>query len=186
MGARTVGSGGLSLAFALGLSPAPMVTSPKAPLRSRTVGFPESGSDLGFPLEVFPIPLRLKRWLAYTPPGLGLPPGSSWFRGCGITRFSARLSPQSRTAKCPEPLRPFEALPRRGWHRVPSRRALPPLRRSYGLMRQTKFLRRNFVFPHSYPAVFAGCCQPLLGHGPSRRYLCKSFPGCLGPYPGGS
>jgi hypothetical protein len=45
-----------------------MVTSPKAPLRSRTVGFPESGSDLGFPLEVFPIPLRLKRWLAYTPP----------------------------------------------------------------------------------------------------------------------
>ena len=32
--------------------------------------------------------------------------------------------------------------------------------------------------------VFAGCCQPLLGVGPSRRYLCESFPTCLDPYPG--
>ncbi len=34
--------------------------------------------------------------------------------------------------------------------------------------------------------ILAGCCQPLLGDGPSRRYLCESFPGCLDPYPGGS
>ena len=34
--------------------------------------------------------------------------------------------------------------------------------------------------------VFAGCCQPLLGGGPSRRYLCTSFPACLDLYPGGS
>lgn len=32
--------------------------------------------------------------------------------------------------------------------------------------------------------VFAGCCQPLLGVGPSRRYLCESFSACLDPYPG--
>ena len=32
--------------------------------------------------------------------------------------------------------------------------------------------------------VFAGCRQPLLGDGPSRRYLHKSFPRCLDPYPG--
>mgnify|MGYP006920579015 FL=1 len=32
--------------------------------------------------------------------------------------------------------------------------------------------------------VFAGCCQPLLGTGPSRRYLCQSFPTCLDPYSG--
>jgi hypothetical protein len=32
--------------------------------------------------------------------------------------------------------------------------------------------------------VFAGCCQPLLGVGPSRRYLCKSFSACWNPYPG--
>ena len=33
--------------------------------------------------------------------------------------------------------------------------------------------------------VFAGCCQSLLGDGPSRRYLRKSISGCLDPYPGG-
>lgn len=32
--------------------------------------------------------------------------------------------------------------------------------------------------------VFAGCCQPLLGEGPSRCYLCESFSACLDPYPG--
>lgn len=32
--------------------------------------------------------------------------------------------------------------------------------------------------------VLAGCCQPLLGTGPSRRYLCRSFPTCLDPYSG--
>ena len=34
--------------------------------------------------------------------------------------------------------------------------------------------------------VFAGCCQPLLGTGPSRRYLCQSFPTCLDPCSGRS
>ena len=34
--------------------------------------------------------------------------------------------------------------------------------------------------------VCAGCGQPLLGGGPSRRCLCASFPACLDPYPGGS
>ena len=34
--------------------------------------------------------------------------------------------------------------------------------------------------------VFAGCGQPLLGVGLSRRYLCESFLPCLDPYPGGS
>lgn len=32
--------------------------------------------------------------------------------------------------------------------------------------------------------VFAACCQPLLGTGPSRRYLCRSFPTCLDLYSG--
>jgi hypothetical protein len=34
--------------------------------------------------------------------------------------------------------------------------------------------------------VLAGCRQPLLGVGLSRRYLCESFLSCLDPYPGGS
>jgi hypothetical protein len=33
--------------------------------------------------------------------------------------------------------------------------------------------------------VSAGCDQPLLLAGPSRRYLCESFPECLGPCHGG-
>src|SRR5499427_7346042 len=33
--------------------------------------------------------------------------------------------------------------------------------------------------------VSAGCYQPLLRVGPSRRYLCESFPECLGPCHGG-
>src|SRR4029450_9034273 len=33
--------------------------------------------------------------------------------------------------------------------------------------------------------VFAGCYQPLLPMGSSRRYLCESFLGCLVPYHGG-
>src|ERR1051325_4171177 len=39
----------------MGLSPAPVAaTLPQAPLRSRTAGFPPSGSDLGFPSWAFP------------------------------------------------------------------------------------------------------------------------------------
>ena len=34
--------------------------------------------------------------------------------------------------------------------------------------------------------VLAGCHQSLLQDGPSRRYLHKSFPRCLDPYPGAS
>jgi len=44
-----------------------------------------------------------------------------------------------------------------------------PLLRLFGLVRE----------------VFAGCYQPLLLTGFSRRYLCESFLGCLVPCPGG-
>ena len=45
-----------------------------------------------------------------------------------------------------------------------------PLLRPFGLVRE----------------VFAGCYQPLLLPGFSRRYLCESFLRCLVPYPGRS
>jgi hypothetical protein len=51
-----------------------------------------------------------------------------------------RSATSPRPARRREPLCHFEALPRSGRHPVPSRRALPLLRRSYGLMRQTKTL----------------------------------------------
>ena len=43
----------------------------------------------------------------------------------------------------------------------------------------------EFVYPHLSPEVLAGCCEPLLGTGSSRHYLCKSFPGCLSHDPAG-
>ncbi len=52
------------------------------------------------------------------------------------------------------------------WTRAPVPRPLP----AYGL--------------RLGQAVLAGCGQPLLGLGLSRRYLCESFPACLDPYPG--
>jgi hypothetical protein len=68
--------------------------------------------------------------------------------------------------------------------RGPRQQVLPRLHHSYGLMRQSSPL----LVPRSHPQhqVYAGCCQPLLGEGPSRRYLRASVPACLDPYPGGS
>ena len=48
--------------------------------------------------------------------------------------------PSPGTAKCPESLCPRPGLPTAARRRTPCRRALPPRLRSYGLMRQTKFL----------------------------------------------
>src|ERR1035441_1893283 len=53
--------------------------------------------------------------------------------------------------------------------------ALPDLRRSYRLMRQTKLLLPTSV--SLVRQVFAGCCEPLLEDGPSRRYLCDPCTG---------
>jgi hypothetical protein len=61
-------------------------TFPQAPLRSRTVGFPEYGSDPGFPLKAFRNTRKLKRWLAYTPLLSRLPSGSSEKTGSSDTR----------------------------------------------------------------------------------------------------
>ena len=98
------------------------------------------------------------------------------------------------TAKCPEPLCPRQVLPL-----VASRTT------SEGITSPSLLLRTHPPILIPPPAsrhplgqwVFAGCCQPLLGVGPSRRYLCESFPTCpsslgrrtkgtkgLDPYPG--
>src|SRR5262249_37315339 len=77
-----------------------------------------------------------------------------------------------------------EALPHSSWSLRPRQQALPCCHRSYGLMRQSFPLLMSRSYPQ-HP-VCAGCCQPLLGEGPSRRYLCVSVPACLDPYPGSS
>jgi len=56
--------------------------------------------------------------------------------------------------------------------------------RSYGLIRQSRLALLSFGLS-LVQEVSAGCFQPLLPPGSSRRYLCESFLGCLVPYHGG-
>src|SRR5215467_868246 len=149
------------------------VTFPRAPLQSRKVGFPDSGFDLGFSREVFPKQAKLKCSLTCTSTYSGLPRSSSlesW-----LLRLESLTIP--RTAKCPELLCPSQALLMMGWCPAPPRRALLLLPRSYEAPNQ--FPPLEFMYPHLSPEVRAGCCEPLLETGSSRRYLCQCFSGCL-------
>src|SRR5712691_11793684 len=91
---------------------------------------------------------------------------------------------EHRTTKCPESLCRMSALP-------PSERRVPPPARtlllghgSYRLIRQSRTALPYFGLS-LVRAVSAGCYQSLLPAGLSRRYLCESFPGCMGPCHGG-
>ena len=89
-----------------------------------------------------------------------------------------RLTGRSRSCPPTVPARPSAQgsfarpgrYPGSGRPRGSPRRALPLLHRSYEPCARPKpSARLGFLLVH---AVFAGCCQPLLGDGPSRRYLC--------------
>ncbi len=80
-----------------------------------------------------------------------------------------------------EPLCPSEALPPSERRPAPLQSALPDLHRSYGLMRQTTFLLPAPV--SLLRRVFAGCNEPLLEDGLSRRYLCNPCIGARTPTP---
>jgi hypothetical protein len=93
----------------VGLSPTPLATFPQAPLRSRTAGFPRSGSDPG---------LSLRRLSSETRNATADSEHAPDSVVCDETRSPLRigcswLSVQGRsgTAKCPEFLRPTQALP---------------------------------------------------------------------------
>jgi hypothetical protein len=83
----------------------PWSTFPQAPLRSRTVGFPQAGAALGCPLVAFPYRAKLKRCPTYPPARSGwLPralPCSPALQGLG--------TPEA--AQCPEPLCPWTGFP---------------------------------------------------------------------------
>ncbi len=69
----------------------------------------------------------------------------------------------------------------------------PVTRSSIGITQPSSLLRAHAPDHAPPPAcgrpsvwgVCADCCEPLLRHGPSRRYLCVSVPRCVDPYPGG-
>ncbi len=77
------------------------------------------------------------------------------------------------------------ALPPSGRRVPPPARTLLPGHGSYRLIRQSRSTLLSFGLS-LVRGVSAGCYQPLLPAGPSRRYLCESFPGCLGLCHGGS
>jgi hypothetical protein len=113
----------------------------------------------------------------------GLPTASS----PPMRRFSAGSVSGHRaaeeTAKCPESLRPISAVPTSGSSLPSSEGVAPP----------SSLLRTHAPVPlvllsfglSLVPGVLAGCYQPRLPTGPSRRYLCESFLGCLVPCHGG-
>jgi len=156
------------------------VTFPRAPLRSRTVGFPESGSDLGFPPEVFPTRTWLKRWHASTPVRGGLLPGSSQLRGSANpgSVSGAVLGPPSAQSLFAQ----LGCYLRRGGvvHHLEGHYPFFVARTgSCAGPTPSRLLRSSLG-----RRIFAGCCQPLLGDGPSRRFLCVPFLGCPDSYPG--
>ena len=158
------------------------VTFPQAPLSSRTVGFPESGWQQQLSPEDLPrhpeaqALARVRPWDAWlylqldTDRVLHRKPGS----------VSSRcLFAVSATYR--EPLRPPQALPATGWRPAPPRRALPPLHRSYWLMRPTKLLSLTSALAYTASpcrlprAPAGGWWFPTLSPQSVRR--------CLDPYP---
>ena len=143
--------------------------------------FPSPVGDHDFSPTAFPYPTRLKRSLAFTPLGSGLPPVSTKL---ALSPHTQVLSPVRWALPCPSWPRvpsPFPGIPLQG---AASRRlgpALPDRRRSYGLMRQTWMLQGPSLSLGA--PVFAGCCEPLLHPDPSRHYLCNPYSGRLDPYP---
>ncbi len=157
----------------------PCITFPQAPLRSRTVGFPKSGSDLGLiPRESTQRERSLSADSHTSLSTLVYP------RICPLTVLRPHMSGTEGTTKCPEPLCPIKELPIMVGHpSVPSEGITPPsslIRAPAPVLNPPTASGFNLV-----RWVFAGYRQSLLGVGPSRPYLCESFPGCLDPYPGG-
>jgi len=159
-----------------------MVTFLEASLRSRTVGFPESGSDLGCIPEAFPTRMKLKCWHIYTPLRTGLPSDLVPNLRAKAPRLCVRTL--LRTAKCPEPLCRRLVLPSVAVSQACCQKALPLLHRSYRLMRQTKTLPRpRFV------GLYPGSLQVLpvpAGSWPFPTLVLQSVLRCLDPYPAAS
>jgi hypothetical protein len=118
-----------------------MATFPEAPLRSRTVAFRESGSDLGSSRPAFPRGPRLKRWRVYTPDcpaGLLVAYPPSWRIGYP-SALCPRTAPLSRRQVPRAPLPPA-GVTLRGTMSCIVSRSIAPSSSLYGLMRQTTAL----------------------------------------------
>lgn len=103
--------------------------------------------------------------------------GAPWFPGPTLSGYFPGA------VKCPEPLRTLKAV---------TFRVVASGTTSADVAPPSSLLRAHapvLIPPAAYGRclgrpVFAGCCQPPPGGGPSRGYLCRSVPTCLDPYPG--
>ena len=146
--------------------------TPQAPLRSRTVGFPESGSDLGSARisrePVFPGRRRLKRWHASTPGRHGWPAPSPRTQVDRCTRLGVRNGLGRRGRRVPRAPLPGAGVTHAGAvSGTASGDVTPP----------SKLIRAHAPVPPPLSAfvdlmrrVLAGRCHPLLVVGPSRHY----------------
>jgi len=151
----------------------PWATFPAAFLRSRTVGFPESGSDLGAALSFHGLPAgyrvqaldRIRPKTRRFAMNRVSPTDRHSFQRC------VRMS--SITSKPPSAQSPFASQGACAPRWVPSRS-------TSGSVTSPSKLVRAHAPDHPAPVasgcpiglqVFAGCHQPLLPYGPSRHYL---------------
>ena len=93
---------------------------------------------------------------------------------------SGRASRQTPTTDR-EPLCTIAMLPLPSCAPGTGQPELPGLHSSYWLMRQTIILLPTSV--SLLRQILAGCCEPLLEDGPSRRYLCDPCIGAWVPTP---
>ena len=158
-----------------------VATFPEAPLRSRTVGFPESGSDLGFSPPGLPARAEAEALNRMHPCTRGLPGGSSTHGGSALPgSVSGRhLNMDRQVPRAPSPEAGVTG------RRAASSAALggiSSLLRSYGLMRQTTPLPLHRPWP-----LTSGLCRLLSAPAavwPFPTLVHAPFPACLDPYSG--
>jgi hypothetical protein len=183
LSARTVAERAVALAPALLPYTA---TFPNAPLRSRTVGFPESGSGLGSPRHfsgrAFPHDAKLQCWRTLRPDAVGFAPPLRHNAGLAELQLSVWLRTHRRRHRVPRAPLPRTGVTRTG---AASRAAWRSVTPSSSLVRAHAPDHPPPSAPGSPVArrVFAGCRQPLLRDGPSRRYLCDPCAGARTPTP---
>ena len=175
----------LALSVARWVHNSAVATFSEAPLSFRTAEFPRSGWK-SWPFDGEPsLPRRGSSAGTHTPQRAGF---AHLFVPFPTSAFPGSVSEHRAdhgTTKYPESLCLTSALP------LSERRESPPARTlllghgSYGLMRRSRSALPSFGLC-LVRGVSAGCYQPLLPAGPSRRYLCESFLSCLDPYPGGT
>ena len=175
----------LALSVARWVHNSALATFSEAPLSFRTAEFPRSGwkswpfdGESSHPRRGSSAGSRTPRHARFAhylvPSPMSAFPGS----------VSGRRADYD-TTKYPESLCLISALPLSGRRRSPPARTLLPGHGSYELMRRSRSAPLCFSLG-LVRGVSAGCYQPLLPAGPSRRYLCESFLECLGPYHGGT